>query len=244
MLKSISPILAIATILSAGAANAAETTWQDSIPGSISGSVDFTSDYTSRGMTQNGERPALQGGLTYSIPVNDDVSVYAGAWGSNVDFVDATTEIDWIGGATYKINDLSFDGGIIYYAYPGSKTNLNYDYYEWQLTAAYDFGPVLTRASINYTPQFAGKTGNAEYYKIAFEAPIVENLKATARAGWQSVEDNAKFGFKNYGDWAAGLTYNFKGVDLSVEYDDNSISKSECADGCDPKAVFTITKTF
>jgi len=33
------------------------------IPGSFSGDVAITSDYTSRGLTQSDEKPAIQGGL-------------------------------------------------------------------------------------------------------------------------------------------------------------------------------------
>lgn len=56
-----------------------------------SGNAALVSDYLFNGITQTQKDPALQLGIDW----NNDAGVYAGAWGSNVDFGDDTdTEID------------------------------------------------------------------------------------------------------------------------------------------------------
>src|SRR3990170_445709 len=74
------------------------------LPGNFAANVGLFSDYTFRGISQTRERPAIQGGLDWSMDTGfKDVGVYLGAWGSNVKFSDggeATAEFDWYGGLT------------------------------------------------------------------------------------------------------------------------------------------------
>ena len=49
--------------------------------GEVSANVNFATSYIWRGEIQNGNNPAIQGGLDYSIGLVDDyVSAYAGIW--------------------------------------------------------------------------------------------------------------------------------------------------------------------
>ncbi len=59
----------------------------------VSANVGFVSEYSFRGIAQSDEHPALQGGFD----VSHSSGLYAGIWGSNVDFNDgdqASVEVD------------------------------------------------------------------------------------------------------------------------------------------------------
>lgn len=217
------------------------------IPGDFSGTVAFTSDYMFRGITQNDEEPAIQGSLDYSYKLNNKASLYLGVWGSNVDFNDndeANIEMDWYGGTTFNVDEFSFDIGAIYYTYPGAADSLNYDYYEFKGSAGYDFKVASITGTVNYTPENFGKSGNAEYYQLAGEIPLPKGFTLNGHIGRQMIDKEAVFGKPDYTDWAVGIAYNLKGVDIKVEYIDTNLGKTDCADGCDSRAVLTVSKNL
>ena len=54
-----------------------------------------------------------------------------------------------------------------------------------------------------------------------------------------------RFGVPDYYDWSVGLGYNLEGFDLSVQYIDTDLDEpSECADGCDQRVIFGISRSF
>lgn len=229
------------------AAYAEENDIFSSIPGAISGTVSIVSDYSFRGITQSDENPAIQGSLDYNLDFGNNVGFYAGVWGSNVDFNDgdeASTEFDYYGGFTYAIDKLSFDVGAIYYNYPGADENLNYDYTEIKASVGYDFTVLQTEAAVYYSPENFGDSGDAQYYVLSAEVPLPKGFTLDAHVGRQYVQDNATFGNPDYTDWSVGLGYNIKGLDVHVQYVDTDLSKTDCADGCDAKAIVTVSKSF
>lgn len=105
--------LAAALFAVAGAANAGFTL-----------TPALTTDYDFRGVSQNEESETLQLGLNYSL----DNGVYLGAWGSEVDFGDASNavwELDLMAGYTGgdAKESIGYDLGVIWYTYPSSSTN-------------------------------------------------------------------------------------------------------------------------
>ena len=81
----------------------------------LSVNVGFVSEYSFRGIAQSNENPAVQG----AFDVSDDSGLYAGVWGSNVNFNDsdeAQLEVDVYGGYSGEFKGLSYDVGLIYYA--------------------------------------------------------------------------------------------------------------------------------
>ncbi|MEL6414140.1 MAG: TorF family putative porin, partial [Pseudomonadota bacterium] len=82
--------------------------------GEFSGNVALTTDYVWRGVSQNSENPAVQGGFDYA-----NGAFYAGTWASIVDFGGANMELDLYGGfAGETEGGLSWDVGVIGYVYP------------------------------------------------------------------------------------------------------------------------------
>ncbi|MGA9659675.1 MAG: TorF family putative porin, partial [Asticcacaulis sp.] len=135
--------VAISALFAGGAAMA-----QDDA-GSLSYNLAATSNYVWRGVSQTGDEAALQGGIDYSRGL-----FYAGAWASNVDFSDdaghrASTEVDLYLGMTPSIGSFDFDVGAIYYAYPGSDKDSDFDFTELKAAVSHPMG--------------AGKIGLAMY---------------------------------------------------------------------------------
>lgn len=82
--------------------------------GEFSGNVALTTDYVWRGVSQNDENPAIQGGFDYA-----NGAFYAGTWASIVDFGGANMELDLYGGFAGELEGgLGWDVGVIGYLYP------------------------------------------------------------------------------------------------------------------------------
>lgn len=90
----------------------------------VSGNIGGTSNYLWRGVTQTNDSVAIQGGIDYS----HDSGFYAGTWASNVDFGDDTSyELDLYAGYGGNITeDLSYDIGYLYYAYPDAEGSIDF----------------------------------------------------------------------------------------------------------------------
>ncbi len=140
---------------------------------------------------------------------------------------------------------MNYDVGAIYYAYPGADSSLDYDFVEVSLALGYDFDIFSTSASINYSPEYFGNSGHAEYYAANIDVPLPHDISLSGHLGWQEIEDNTAFGVPDYLDWSIGLGYNLKGFDLSLSYIDTDLDEpSECADGCDAKVIFGVSRSF
>ena len=92
----------------------------------VSSTLTIATDYDFRGITQNALDPAFQGSLDWE----GESGLYAGLWGSNIDFgqdggegvdpVDLNVEVDFIlGYAGSFTEDLGYDLGATYYKYLG-----------------------------------------------------------------------------------------------------------------------------
>jgi uncharacterized protein (TIGR02001 family) len=229
----------------------AEDTIKLGIPGTFSATAGIASEYVFRGITQSNEEPALQGSIDYSTIIGsrdgNEIGLYAGIWGSNVEFNDnneASTEFDFYTGITHDIADISFDIGAIYYAYPGAAANLNYDFWEVKFATGYDFGPAEIGGSVYYSPDYFGGSGDAVYYQAAAEVPLEHGIYLAGHVGRQKIDDNVAYTLPDYTDWSIGLGANIEGFDINLSYIDTNISKSRCADGCDSKAVLTLSRSF
>lgn len=238
-------LLATVAATSAYAQEAAKE--EQFLGGTISGNVGLASDYVFRGISQTDGHPALQGGLGYERGITNDVSFYLGVWGSNVDFNDggeATLELDGYGGVKFDAGPVALDLGMIYYAYPGAESDLDYDYMEYQVKAGHDFGFADVNAIVSYSPDFFAGSGSATYVQTNAAIPLVEELALNLHAGHQSISDNASFALPDYTDWSVGLGYHYSGLDFALAYTDTNIGKDECDDICDARVMLTVSKSF
>lgn len=207
----------------------------------LSANVGFVSEYSFRGLAQSNEEPALQGGFD----VSHDLGLYAGIWGSNVEFGDASLETDLYAGYSNQLGKFNYDLGVIYYAYPGTDSDENFDFYELSAAFGYDFDVFSTALSFNYSPDFFAGSGDALYSMVSVDVPLPYDFSLTSHVGYQAIDDNAAFGVKDYTDWAVGVDYSWSGFDFSLSYVDTNLEEpSECADGCDAKVIFGVSRSF
>jgi uncharacterized protein (TIGR02001 family) len=219
---------------------------------SFSTTIELYSDYVFRGVTQTEEDPAIQG----SFDISHESGLYAGIWGSNVDFGagdDANIEIDYSAGfrSTLFGETLSYDIGGAYYTYPGVDESLNYEYPEFFVLVSHNFEPISAETGIYYAPDSFGSSGPAFYYFGKLGTSLPYNFNLSGQVGYQEVDDEIAFGLPDYTDWWIDLNYDaeaidslFQGTTIGLTYTDTNISTRDCADGCDGKVLFYIKRTF
>lgn len=230
-------LLAGAAIGTAGAAHA---------EGTMSGSVNFTTDYVFRGLSQTTGSPAIQGSLDYT----DDASSipwYAGVWGSNVDFGTGggNLETDLYAGVRPKTGPVSWDIGILGYFYPGAHDDgAEQDYYEGAVSASMDVMTNLNLGvAVNYSPDFFGETGTGLYGEVNGTYKVSDALSFTAAYGAQNVDD-----IGSYNTWNIGATYAWQGFNLGLTYSDtdgaDEFVTSFDDQAADSRVVFSVGRSL
>jgi uncharacterized protein (TIGR02001 family) len=210
----------------------------------LSANVGLVSQYSFRGIAQSNENPALQGGFD----ISHSSGLYAGVWASNVDFNDgdeAHIETDLYAGYANTVDKFSYDLGVIYYAYPGADSSLDYDYWEGKFELGYDFDIFSATAALYYSPDFFAGSGDALYSMLGVDVPLPADFSLSGHVGYQAVDDNAAFAVPDYTDWSVGLGYTYEGFDFSLQYIDTDLDEpGECADGCAERVIFGISRSF
>ncbi len=225
-------------------------------PYSIGANVAITTDYTFRGISQTDGSAAIQGGFDGSYSLTE-VDLYASVWASNVDFNDgdeAQTEFDFYGGFTGTLpvgEGLSWDAGVIYYAYPGASSDLNYNFIEGYAGLDYTFSKAALTPEVGVKVSYAGDyfagSGQGIYVDGTGSLSLPYDLGLGLHYGYQSIDDNAAFGAPSYSDWSVSVSREVLGLELALAYVDTDLSKDECFAGtslCDARAVFTVSKSF
>lgn len=235
----------MATILSPSIAHAEEASAEQGIDKNFSATVGFTSQYAFRGLAQSDENPAIQGSIDYA----HENGLYAGVWGSNVDFNDgdeANIETDLYAGWKTEIKGFLLDGGFIYYAYPGADSDLNYDFFEAKAAVGYDFEFLNLNAGLNYSPNYFADSGDAWYISANADIPLPYDFKIMTHFGHQDIDDEDAFGSPDYNDWSAGLGYSYAGFNFALNYIGTDLDDGdECVRGwCDERVVFSVSRSF
>jgi uncharacterized protein (TIGR02001 family) len=88
----------------------------------LSGNMALASNYIWRGMDQNGNDPAVQGG----IDLAHESGLYIGTWASNVSNNNASAEVDLYGGYATELAGIGVDVGYLAYFYPGATAGTDF----------------------------------------------------------------------------------------------------------------------
>jgi uncharacterized protein (TIGR02001 family) len=207
--------------------------------------IGATNDYVFRGVSQNHEKPSVQGGIDLGYGI-----AYFGLWASNIDFgrnldgpggfagtKQVSTEVDIYGGIKPTLGPATFDLGVIYYAYPGANDKgaaknqvENQDYVEIKGGVSGAFIPTLPKLTLGgtvfYSPEYQGKQGSVWTLEAnaAYELPAVGPITPTISAlvGAQYGDSSGKIGVLpvgkfNLGNGSDDLTYWNAGITLAVE---------------------------
>ena len=223
----------------------------------ISSTVTAISDYDFRGITQTALDPAVQASLDWSA----ESGLYAGLWGSNVDFGtdQANVEADFFLGYGGAFTDtFAYDVGATYYSYYGEDSDVpsvNYWEFHGGLTYAEHYSTTFW-----YSPDYGNSDKTAWYLEANVDYPLPWwELGTTVHVGysagdyWSDADDEFD---DEYFDWAVGLTRSFGHFDFALKYvdgsnlDDYDCSRSSIECGSDPlfssqaKVVFGVSTTF
>ena len=226
----------------AGAAGAENT---------YTGNVTLASDYVFRGISQTQERGAIQGGFDALL----DNGIYAGVWGSNVNFntgaAGTSTEVDYYGGWTGSLGcgSCSAKVGFIYYRYEGD-TNLDYIEAAGSLT----WGSLTV--GLNYSPKYLGDYGEVStgddvdfYYPyVNYSQTLPWDLTLALHGAWNKMGEEGLFepGQDDYSEWSVGVTKLINGFNFGVTYwDTNTHQLYSPTDGDGgARVVFSLSKTL
>jgi uncharacterized protein (TIGR02001 family) len=230
-------------ILAALLPQSASATEEAPSAGELSYNITATSDYRFRGISQTLKDPALQGGFEYAID-----NVIVGIWASNVNYGDTGSgnlEVDFYLTYDWVLSDSwSMQAGMEYNKYPGTHTDLNYDYGEVLLSSSYTIDVATITAEFNYTPKNTTDSGNGYYPRLSAALALPHDFVLDGGIGRQWAQNNEAFGYPDYTDWNLGIAYNWQGFTGKLEYIDTNISETACAKECDATAVLSVTKEF
>lgn len=189
----------------------------------FSANIGVTSNYIFRGLTQTDDGAAVQGGLDYA----HESGLYLGTWASNVDFGDNITgyELDgWIGFAG-AFEQLNYDLGYIYYAYPGSRDLKDSDFGEIYLNLNVDMLTVGVFYVTNTESAVREDLEDAVYYYASLDVPIVDDWSAGATVGRQDFRSSASA--EDYTHWQLGVTRHTTIGDFTFAYDQTDLSGND-----------------
>jgi len=140
---------------------------------SFTGEIGYKSDYVWRGVSQ-GNQPALSVG---GMVLHEGTGLYVGAWNSDVEFADATSETDFYGGLLLPITDkVTLNVGYIRYTYDGSVES-----FEELYAAAY-----IGNLSLSY---YQDIDTNDNYAEIGYDLWFIPVVDVTLIGGLYDSED-------------------------------------------------------
>ena len=188
--------------------------------------VGVFSDYRYRGISQTRFKPALQGGLDYTAG-----GLYLGAWVSTIKWVkdaygDAQVEVDLYGGYKGDIikDSLSYDVGLLQYAYPSAKTTTWSASYKdpntTEIYGALTYGPATLKVSYALTNLFGNydftnnkKSSGSYYLDLSATFDVGGGVSLAPHVGYQKVKNITN---ASYTDYSLTASKDFSGFLLSV----------------------------
>jgi uncharacterized protein (TIGR02001 family) len=204
----------------------------------VSASVAALSDYRFRGISQSDRKPALQAALAF----DHATGLFASAFASSVDFggvSDANVETVLAAGYAARVHaDLSWEAGIVYYRYPGSRAERETDYAE--VFAGVTWRDVNARLYV--APDYFGGGRSALYAELNATFALSERLAVTAHAGFGRVT-----GRYNRIDVRTSISIDLRHATLELAAVATDIPSAECPLGpkaCRPGVVAVLSRSF
>jgi uncharacterized protein (TIGR02001 family) len=213
----------------AGAAQAEVTT---------AASIGAYTDYRLRGVSLSDKTPVMQGSLELGLPVSEDVSLYAGVWGSSLD-KDAgfgALETDWYVGAKGKIGEIGWSAKYLRLVYYDEK-GLDFDQFAGEVS--FPVGPVSGAVGVvydSYTP------GDSTYlYATAGYAFPDTPFSVKGTLGY---EDGTFYDDKV--NWGLAATYTYDKFAFTLEYidTDTTVPSATGKNLGDSTVVFSVSSAF
>lgn len=217
----------------------------------VSGGTALVSSYRFRGIDLSEETVAVQGWVS----VNHESGVYVGTWASSVDgfgeLGGSNVELDLYAGYKAALADgVTLDGGLIYYAYPGS-TGGDFEFFEPYAKLGLKAGPAALTVGVAYAPAQDAIGGNDNLYISADAALPIEGTPFALDAHVGRSEGNTSLTpGGGYTDWSLGASASWKALTARIAYVDTDISDFDAIaagatpDIVDSAVVVSLTAAF
>lgn len=239
-MKNTTLLFAVISLALGGAASAAD----------FSATVTGISDYDFRGVSQTADDPAFQA----SIDVEGEY-VYAGVWGSNVDFddcCDEDIELDYYVGFVMG-ETIEWDIGAVYYYYPSTDEDLNYPevyiggtYYGEDENWDVGLKHWVSWDWFGYDEYGYYTEANFSYGLPWWDIGVTAHLGYTYGDGPDDFTDDS--GLREYVDYWIGVNRSFGPVDAELRYVDTDLGGglevSGDAGTNDDRFIFSLSTTF
>jgi uncharacterized protein (TIGR02001 family) len=223
-MKAIYGTLALgATLAAASYSSASAADMMAGIPG-LSANAALTSDYIFRGISQSAKRPAVSGGLDYSL---GDSGFAIGTWVSSINFGDGSDlEWDLYGNYNFMLGPVGASVGVYGYIYPYAGHGGPYSFVELDGSLSYDFGVAAWSAKANWAPtlpsgfltQRYGYNPDSEYWlSTGLSVPVAPWLSLSGNLGYEGFvggENGAPNDSYVEYDIGATLSYDHYALDL------------------------------
>ena len=195
--------------------------------------VTAVSDYLFRGVSQTDEDPTLQAGFTYTSPVG----LYAGVWGSGVDFGagDPKTEVDYLIGYGVDVSErVNFDVLLNRYTYLKSR---HQNYNELITTVTWDETVSLT---YGFTNDVYALGERGQYFGLGGSWDVGHDIGLDIAVGMSTFDDAT--GIDNYRDWSVSLNRDFGPVNAAIGYyDTDGEGTNNFGEVADGRVVLTFS---
>ncbi len=201
-----------------------EKIWIDN----LSGYLTVTSNYMFRGISQTRNLPALQGSLSYQLPLG----IYLNMWGSNVRFEDtpATVELDSVIGVRNTIGeDFTYDVSAARYNYPGARL-LNYN----EINSVFNYR--FIQLGYSYSGNVYNTHGTGQYYQgginYGIPAAYIFNIQEVTLVALLGHYSLPKVAGNSYNDYNVMLSKAIKNYTFALQWTStNGRAKSSPYDG-------------
>ena len=233
------------TLLVAAVALSALFAGSAAMAGDFTYNIGVQSDYVWRGVSQDNDQAALQGGIDYKHSM-----FYAGTWLSNVNFAGtggttANTEMDLYAGIAPSVGNWSFNFGVYYYTYPSAD---NATFGEIQTDVSHTWGKGTIGINM-FTPV---DTLERPYVEIAASYPLTDKFSVSGAVGscggdsTSQTTSHCNGVAQGYQTWNAGVTYQLTSiVSLDLRYSETSLNAREVNGSlAAPKVYATLKAAF
>lgn len=187
----------------------------------MSFSATVVSDYMFRGVSQTDSHPAMQ----LSADYEHSSGLFAGVWGSNVDFGDdADVEVDLTLGYAGEVNSsFSFDVYYVYYTYTGYSSADEIDYGELIANGYYN----NFTFTFGYADDYAQSDESAQYVSVAYDMGIFEDINLSMQIGYSFGD---AFESSEYIDYSVFASKEVQSVELTAGLTSTDIDDDDNAD--------------
>jgi len=205
-----------------------------------SASVALGTDYMWRGASQTDSEPAISG----SFDVGHASGLYAGVWGSNVDYAigsdQAHLELNYYGGFASEFGDtgIGYDIGALRYVFPGTD---GADWNEAYVGLSYSYFSL----KVSHSADALATSETGTHYLLGFNYDLPMDVDFHANYAFYDLDDDIND--DTLQDYNLGVSKNLVGFDLDLTYY-KTLSDAEDFVGnknlTDSRFVFTVSKSF